>query len=412
MQSEKHDLWVYYLEEADYSLLAGMAFAAEEAEHKTVRSKSKPTLGSRGIRAGDVQKEISQRRKNELDKSAHLLHREDSGKWVALKRSYCLAEQWVTHSFKDTVVFPFGGSFGITRCGALRFGWTNSQPLDLLDGYDLLSAGGEALLFRVLEEHSPFLVILAFPCKLWSLLTNLNKGADWETMRNVTGRRVLKLVVRVCRFQQARGLYFLIENPATSLAWVFDGIMAKLLKLTAVRYVIGDNKCRYGKTDKETGRPVKKPNGWLSNSEFILNAVGKRCTCPWGAHQAILGSNKFGLRSTQAAAYPSQLCLSICEAVLRNMRVDYAVDMSTNATDPSHAFPVFPDDSKTLEQADQDELRASEDSWSFEPPDRLYRLHHTPRMQLCFCAVSHHNATRAYMANLARTQNGDATPVG
>ena len=68
--------------------------------------------------------------------------------WANLRRDYSLAEQLATNGFTKTVVFePWGGRFVVTRAGAQIYGWTNSQPLDRIDGYDLLTKEGEELLF-------------------------------------------------------------------------------------------------------------------------------------------------------------------------------------------------------------------------------------------------------------------------
>ena len=121
-----------------------------------------------------------------------------------------MAEQFATRDFQDTVLFePFGGDFGITRTGAGLHGWSCSQPLDLLDGYDILSRAGRRLVWNVLVTHRPYLVILAFPCGLWSILANLLPGKDWEALRKILGKRTLRFVYGICRFQHARGRRYL-----------------------------------------------------------------------------------------------------------------------------------------------------------------------------------------------------------
>ena len=113
------------------------------------------------------------RRAKELEQAALHVREADRRVWVALRRSYSVAEQMLTRDFQTTVIFePFGGKFGVTRMASAQFGWTNSQPLALLDGYDLLSRPGQRLLQRTLEEHDPYLTLVAFDCRMWSLLTN------------------------------------------------------------------------------------------------------------------------------------------------------------------------------------------------------------------------------------------------
>ena len=51
-----------------------------------------------------------------------------------------------------------------------------------------------------------------------------------EELRETLGRATLKLVAGICQRRHQRGRYYLLENPAGSAAWVFDGILAKLLE--------------------------------------------------------------------------------------------------------------------------------------------------------------------------------------
>ena len=212
---------------------------------------------------------------------------QDDRTWAALSKHYSLAEQAATKGFSTTVLFePFGGHFGVTRTASREFNWTNSQPLDRLDGYDLLSPAGEELLFRVLDEHDPVCVLIAFDCRLWSLLNNVCPGGDWEHLRKTIGLKTLRLVKRICEHQWKRGRYFVVENPATSVAWRYHRILTQILEKFDGKYVICDQ-CRYGQRDSESGKLIRKPTGWLSNSEPILNHAGKRCQCPPGEHQQV-----------------------------------------------------------------------------------------------------------------------------
>ena len=137
--SEREDLMVYYQEEGGYQVLEGMAF--KEVEDFGRRSPAKkPSLGERGVRTTDKRSEISLRREAELSEAASHVQQQDKRMWSALQRGFTMAEQWATNGFQSTVVFePFAGSFRLTQTASSVFGWTNSQPMDLLDGYDLLT---------------------------------------------------------------------------------------------------------------------------------------------------------------------------------------------------------------------------------------------------------------------------------
>lgn len=162
-----------------------------------------------------------------------------------------------------------------------------------------------SLVFNTLEQHDPYLTVVAFDCRIWTLMTNMNQGVDWQRLRETVGRLTLRRVKKICLHRASRGRFYLVENPAGSAAWVFDGLLRSLLEEGDGKYVVADQ-CAYGLRDRDSQRPIKKPTGFLSNNEHVLNRLGKKCTCSFGAHQQLLGGNSGGARSRQAAAYPKQ----------------------------------------------------------------------------------------------------------
>eukprot|EP00435_Cladocopium_sp_Y103_P053501 s1232_g17.t1 len=158
--SERGDLMIYYAEESCFSILADLPFNPDDVWNPT--HGHVPKMEARGPRLGDKKGILPDRSAKELALAATRMKRQDPRAWTAPKREYTLAEQHATNGFRNTVVFePFGGNYGLTRLGASEFRWTCSQPLDLVDGYDLLSRTGKSLLFRVLHEHRPFLLMVA-----------------------------------------------------------------------------------------------------------------------------------------------------------------------------------------------------------------------------------------------------------
>ena len=271
-------------------------------------------------------------------------------------------------------------SLATTRVASAEFGWTCSQPLDLLDGYDLLSKSGIQMLWDVLRQHRPVLILIAFDCRIWSLLTNCNPGTDWELLRSTLGKKTLDLIAQLCIWQDQHGAYYVLENPAGSLAWVYEGILARLLVEANGKYATGDQ-CCFGKKDADTGKPVRKATGWLCNSEHILNRIAKRCRCPFGSHQNVVGSNSLGLRSKQAAMYPRALCRAICQGLLDTMVFDY----SWKVPNFEAAFPTFEEQSEEVSSgyepsiAEEDETT---DQWFIDDDGALVRSHVVPRNKL------------------------------
>lgn len=381
--SEKEDLLVYYGEEAKVFLLEGLWMP--EASYEEDRGGT-PDHGLRGVRAQDERSFVATRRGNELEKASRRIRGEDRRTWVALRRSYSVAEELALRQFESTAIFePFGGTFGVTRMAAEKFGWTNSQPLDLVDGYDLLKKAGRELVARTLEEHDPFLTVIAFDCRIWSLMCNMNHTIDWEALRSSVGRETIRLVRWICWHRHQRGRYYLVENPAGSAAWEFDRLREELREKAGGKFIISDQ-CRYGLKDSQSGRPIKKPTGWASNAEVLLNHLGKKCRCRWGEHEHLLGSNRDGPRAKRAASYPTGLCTAICQGALETMRLDYAIYMSgVNAAfpveDEDEEMPLFDDREEGQPEQSSAEEDMARDAWRLNG-NTLRRIHVVPRCRL------------------------------
>ncbi|CAK0894249.1 unnamed protein product [Prorocentrum cordatum] len=264
----------------------------------------------RGVLATDATGILSKTTRKKLESTWRELRGEDRRLREELLRPRFEAERFVTADFQTTVVFePFGGEHILTRYGAKEYGWMQSQPLDVdhSPDYDLLKGPGRALLYRILDLHWPYITVLAFPCHPWSLMTNMNKLIDWDE---------------------------------------YDGILIRLWDLEGVVFVRGDQ-CAYGACDRDTGKPIKKPTGWLANSAAVANQLSKRCACPPGAHQQLLGRNSGGYRAQQAAAYPVGLAKAFCRGVLQQMQIDYRSSLVMDA-----AFPDAPPAEAAAEAAE------------------------------------------------------------
>ena len=151
--------------------------------------------------------------------------------------------------------------------------------------------------------------------------------------------------------------------------------LAELLRqlLTAElggKFVVGDQ-CAYGKMDFDSGRPIRKSTGWLSNNKPILNAVGKRCKCRSGSHEQVVGANSRGPRSRQAAAYPKDLCKAICEGILHSMVLDYAAKVPQELSYPT--YEEQEDDTLMQDLIDIGD-DSTQDHWEVQP-DKIIRVH-------------------------------------
>ena len=322
VRADRGDLYIYYLQEAEFDF---NGLEVESCDHVAeAKVKEGPKLHPRGVRQEDRRGQLREKRYQQLKQAAERIEAKDSRTWIAMRRTYTMAENLATGGFRNSVIFePWGGSFVVTRTGALSFGWTNAQPLDKIDGYDLQAASGQRLLWQVLTEQNPYLVVVAFDCRIWSLLTNLNPNTDWDALRQTVGIQVLRLVARICRHRHRCGRYFLIEQPAGAMSWTFRGILQKVIDEEDVFHANGAQ-CAFEKRDADSGKLQRKNTGYCTNSQAILNRIAFPCRCPPGTHEAVIGSNSHGSRSGQAAAYPPLLAKAICEGVLHQMKLDYA----------------------------------------------------------------------------------------
>ena len=252
---------------------------------------------------------------------------EEQQYWRVLKRGHALAEQMMTNGFRNTVIFePWGGTFPITTAGAKHYGWTNSQPLDKIDGYDLLKVDGKQLLWNILDSHDPILTVIAFDCRIWSPLTRLSPNIDWDEWRRTTGRATLSLIRAICRQRIKQGRFFLIENPLGADSWHYGSYLQDVFDMDGVAFT-SCHQCAYGAVDSESGDPIKKPTGWMSNSPAVLNELSRQCTCS-RQHALVLGSNANGTRSSQAGRYPPDLARAVCHGLLQQIRIEAAIQLA------------------------------------------------------------------------------------
>ena len=368
-QITAEDLVVYYLREGELPVLHDQSFATGSP---IPQRGVPPDLGRRGVARGDRLAQVSERRALELKKKCQQQAAEDRRSWAALRRNFTMAEQWCTRDFQDTVIFePFGGTCAVTSWAAREFSWTCSRPLPA-DGGDLLTKAAGQAIDRNLREHRPYLLLVSCDSRLWSTLGN---GSRTDPVAKKVGQRIGKQLVRLCCEQHRFGRYYLFEAPPARHTWIFDNILAKTLKNAGGKFVVGDL-CAYGCRSSGSRQPTRRRTGWLSNSELLLNALGRQCHCPGGQHAPDADSQGF----------PTGLCRVICQAVQSNMGLDYAVHMAHYAG--KHALAAGDldgDGDAEMEEEYSDGTPTEEpwqDEWEFVGEDRLVRIHRLPRQRL------------------------------
>ncbi len=179
---------------------------------------------------------------------------------------------------------------------------------------------------RVIRDE-PFFLIGCPPCTEYCAYQALNAvrhgWSEAEVRRRCAAAEVhLAFVCELYELQVANERYFLHEHPAYATSWNVGCIM-KVASLAGVRRVTGDQ-CQYGQ-ETGSGEPVKKPTGWMSNSDEVLKSLEAKCLgrdgwcsrTAGGRHQTASGR-----RAREAAVYPTALCRAILIGCRNQLRRD------------------------------------------------------------------------------------------
>jgi len=184
---------------------------------------------------------------------------------------------WIPHMYGTTrpdLWEVFGGHAEISWQGS-RAGLLVMQPLDVLWGCDLRDEKQRSEALRLQRTHRPRLVVIQFPCKVWSQLANLNYCTAGQRNELDELRRndlvFVELAVQMAQIQKENGDYFIIENPATSAARKTQPIL-ELVAQDGVHEVIG-HMCRYGLEHPVCGLPIRKPTWWVTNSDHLAHQL-------------------------------------------------------------------------------------------------------------------------------------------
>ena len=180
---------------------------------------------------------------------------------------------------------------------------------------------------RLVEVEKPMFLIGSPACTAyssWQQLNNTKRDPSVVTRERACADVHLAFVCELYELQQQNRRYFLHEHPDGAASWGLECVQT-VMALDGVRRVVGDQ-CQYGQQSAD-GVAIKKPTGWMSNSEELLKALSRRCghrelgRCSrpkGGQHQICSGS-----RVTRAAAvYPMKLCKAILVGCRNQLRHD------------------------------------------------------------------------------------------
>lgn len=207
----------------------------------------------------------------------------------------------------------FAGTGRLTRAH-LKKGLEMLEPVELANGSDVMSPWIE----ERLRAGGIFWVWLAPPCGSFSPLRNLDrygplrpKGfpeGDEKVPEVRLGNLLWRRALWLAEFCRVRGIYFFIEHPRDSKAWLMKDTQKLLQKPGVHLYEI--HWCMFEDEERE-GLPNKKPTRVLTTAPWFKDVI-KTCD---GSHQH--GPPLRGKRAKLAGAYPWGFCRALAEAFLQ-----------------------------------------------------------------------------------------------
>ena len=223
----------------------------------------------------------------------------------------------------------FAGQMGLTVLCALA-GMSIGVPLDFSSTqWDATTSTGVKAMNQDLLKEDPFCLVITQPCGPWGNWSRFNLakgGAAALTVldQRTEGRKILKMVNKtvVDRLKMKRHVF--LEQPRGS-QWLDEPEMAdvKALINSGDLLMFEVDGCCVGYMDFETGLPNLKPSTYVTSmiaAESILS--GLKCSRTH-QHQPLEGANAFGLRTAQAAEWPTKLNKLVMDLVLQQAAIEF-----------------------------------------------------------------------------------------
>ena len=227
----------------------------------------------------------------------------------------------------------FSGRGRLTS-SAHRYGLNALQPIDAVEGIDLMTFEGQTLTLHALREFKPLLLVTAWPCTQWSIMNeNCNyqdRKEELEELREAE-RPMLRFTTDLCAEQIEGQRLYLGENPARSRLWEEKDIQP-LLEHPDTRVTM----CHagaYGAEDAE-GYPIIKSHRWITNSVDIAEELQLKMT----PEQQMYARPIEGSRTKASGEY----CQGLANAILRGLLKEVRKRNPTRFCDKAQVFYARP----------------------------------------------------------------------
>ena len=185
-------------------------------------------------------------------------------------------------------------------------------------GWDFLDPRHREAALKLIRRSKPYVLILAFPYNVWSLLQNLNPTADLQAKRKQAEVLVI-LAIEAALLHLRGGRRFLIENPATSAAWNLDAVLDFRNHSDVLEVVL--DMCRFG-LKGHGGELHKKAPRFLTSSQALVSAFLERRCRGDRKHAWVMGGSKI---TSVAGHYTPEFSDAVVEAFMTQYDFEQAL---------------------------------------------------------------------------------------
>lgn len=197
-----------------------------------------------------------------------------------------------------------------------RKGLRQGTSFDLATGWDLSQPSQRQKMWQKLRSEQPELVVICPPCKMFSLLQELNYAnmpVEEAMMLIQIGLDDLETAALVAEWQVKRGKYYVFEHPDRARSW-HEACLQRLSSWPGTFRTRCDM-CAYGLAVDGEGFNLK-PTGILTNSRYIAKRMSRRCP---GDHQH---APLMGGRAVKAQVYTKTFCEEIIKGIKEQVVAD------------------------------------------------------------------------------------------
>ena len=199
---------------------------------------------------------------------------------------------------------------------AHSIGWQMLEPITI-PNWNLSKPSDIRAALEYIDRENPDLLMIAWPCKKWSGMQNMNMRTEvqiecLEATRLQERKTFLSFTRQAVLKQRARNKAVLGENPLRSKAWktpeitdAFEGLPEAVI-----------DQCAYGLVHPENGIPIQKTTRFMGQ-EDVLSELHQRCNGQH-PHERIEGSVHVNGRTVHLSEYCGgySLC-NLCKAIMK-----------------------------------------------------------------------------------------------